>query len=82
MDKREGEVSRFSFKTFCLTVPKNAVGESFSLSLISGIEKVWMRGWGGVSRLSVEVFVSLYQNISSENTLVFQKNSFIENFHA
>ena len=46
MDKREGEVSRFSFKTFCLTVPKNAVGESFSLSLISGIEKVWMRGWG------------------------------------
>ena len=26
---------------------KNAVGEHSSLSLVSGIEKVWMRGWGG-----------------------------------
>ena len=46
MDKRVGGVSRFSVELFCLTVPKNAVGEPFSLSLISGIEKVWMRGWG------------------------------------
>ena len=52
-------MSRFSVEIFCLTVPKNAVGETFSLSLISGIEKVWIRGWGrGVSRFSVEVFVS------------------------
>ena len=43
---------------FCLTVPKNAVGEPFSLSLISGIEKVWMRGWGGVSRFSFDFFLS------------------------
>ena len=28
-------------------MPKNAIGEPFSLSLISGIKKVWMRGWGG-----------------------------------
>ena len=42
MDKRDGQVSRFPSKIFCLTVPKNAVGEPFSLSLISGIEKVWM----------------------------------------
>ena len=52
MDKREGEVSRFLSKSFCLTVPKNAVGELFSLSLVSGIEEVWMRGWGG----SVKIF--------------------------
>ena len=39
-----GGVSRFPVDFFCLTVPKNAVGEPFSLSLISGIEKVWMRG--------------------------------------
>ena len=58
MDKREGEVSRFLSKSFCLTVPKNAVGELFSLSLVSGIEEVWMRGWGGVSRFSVEIFFS------------------------
>ena len=31
-------------------MPKNAVGEPFSLSLVSGIEKVWMRGWGGECR--------------------------------
>ena len=47
MDKREGEVSRFPSKIFCITVPKNAAGEPFSLSLIPGIEKVWMRVWGG-----------------------------------
>ena len=36
----------------------------------------------GVSRFSVEVFVSLYRNTLLENTLVFQKNSFVEIFHA
>ena len=39
MDKREREVSRFPSKIFCLTVPKNFVGEPFRVSLISGIEK-------------------------------------------
>ena len=58
LDKREGEVSRFSLKFFCLKVSKNAEGEPFSLSLISGIEKNWMRVWGGVSRLSVEFSLS------------------------
>ena len=70
----------FPSKIFCLTVPKISVEESFTVAIISGIEKVWIKG--GVSRFSVEVFVSLYLNISLENTLVFQKNSFIENFHA
>ena len=46
MDKREGEVSKFPSKFFCLTVPKNAVGEPFSLSIISGIRNILMRGWG------------------------------------
>ena len=27
MDKKEGEVSRFVLKIFCLKVPKNAVGD-------------------------------------------------------
>ena len=57
MDKKGG-LSNFSVETFCLTVPKNAVGEPFSLTLISGIEKFWMRGWKGVSRFSVENFLS------------------------
>ena len=59
MDKGEGEVSRFPSKIFCLTVSKSAVGEPFSLSSISGIEKVWMREFsGGVSNFSVENFLS------------------------
>ena len=47
MDKRVGGSVKISFENYCLTVPKSAVGEHFSRSLISGIEKVWMIGWGG-----------------------------------
>ena len=41
MDKRGGGGSYQDLpsKIFCLTVPKNFVGESFSVSLISGIQK-------------------------------------------
>ena len=46
-DKRGGEYQVLASKYSCLTVTKNAVGEHFSLSLFSGIEKVGMRGWGG-----------------------------------
>ena len=53
MDKKGGECQSFLSKFFCLKVPKNFIGEPSSLSLISGIEKVWMRGWGVVSRFSV-----------------------------
>ena len=58
MYKREGEVTRFLSKIFCLTVPKNAVGEPFSLSLFSGIRKVQVRGWGVVSSFSIESLLS------------------------
>ena len=34
-----GEYQELPSKNFCLTVPKNFVRESFSVSLISGIEK-------------------------------------------
>ena len=62
-DKRRGggEYQHFPSKIFCLTVPKFSVAKpfrvSFSVSLFSGIEKVWIRGGGGwvvVSRFSVE----------------------------
>ncbi len=35
-----GSIKIFSRKFFCLTVPKYSVGESFSVSLVSGVEKV------------------------------------------
>ena len=123
MHQRRGSgYQDFPSKIFRLNAENFRRGESFSVSLISGIEKVWIRGGGeyqdflskiflshsaenfrtgilyccnnlgylksldkgggGVSRFSVEVFVSLYRNISLENTLVFQKNSSIDNFHA
>ncbi len=36
---KKGGVSRYSVEVFCFTVPNNFVGEPFSISLISGIEK-------------------------------------------
>ena len=38
---REGGIHDFPSKFFCLTVPKNFVGEPFSVSLISGIERFY-----------------------------------------
>ena len=59
LDNRgEGECQDFPSKTFCLTVPKIFVGELFSVSLISGTEKVWIIEGVGVSRFSVEFFLS------------------------
>ena len=40
MDKK-GEYQEFPLKIFCLTVPKNFVAEPFSVSLTSGIEKLY-----------------------------------------
>ena len=44
MDKRGGEHQDFPSETFCLTVPKTSLWESFTVAIISGIEKFWMRG--------------------------------------
>ena len=42
MDKTGGGgYQDFPSKNFCLTVPKTFVGESFSVSLIPGIEKLY-----------------------------------------
>ena len=40
------EFQEFPSKTFCLTVPRNFVGRPFSVSLLSGAEKVWIRERG------------------------------------
>ena len=50
----------FPSKTFCLTVPKIFVGESFSVSLFSGIEKkIWIRAGRGTKSFCRRFFVSL-----------------------
>ena len=55
LDKKGG-ISRFSVEIFCLTVPKFFVGESYTVALVSSIDKVWIRRVG-VSRSSVENFL-------------------------
>ena len=74
MDKSEGEVSRFPSKIFCLTLPKTFVGEPFSVSLISGIEKVYSSE-NYVTIFLPEFFVSQHRNISQKNpsVLCFRK---------
>ena len=58
-------ISRFSIENFCLTVPKIFVGESFIVALISGIEKVWIRGGGGEFQdIPSKIFVSQCRKIS------------------
>ena len=42
MHEREGEYQDFPSNVFCLTVPKISVGEPFSVSLSSGIEKFYV----------------------------------------
>ena len=80
--QRRGEASRFCRKIFYLTGPKKFRQGTILCfrKFLEGKNILWIRG--GVSQFSVEIFVSLYRNISLENTLVFQKTSFIENFHA
>ena len=57
-----------------------SVMESFTVALISGMEKVWIRG-GGVSRFSVENFLShRTEKTSPGNHSVFQKFSGKEKF--
>ena len=47
----------FASTILCLLVPKITVGESFTVALFSGCEKIWIGG-GGLSRFSVEKFIS------------------------
>ena len=69
MDKRGGgKYPDFPPKVFCLTVPKNFVGEPFSVSLISGVEKI----------CASEGFVTIFLRIVF--CLTVPKNSVAESF--
>ena len=47
-------------------MPKNAVGGHFSHSLVSGIEKVWIRG-GGEEEGSITIFCRKFLFHNAEN---------------
>ena len=62
MDKK-GEYQDFPSKVFCLTVPKTSVGESFTVAVISGIKKLWIRG-GGYQDFPSTFFVSQCRKVT------------------
>ena len=70
-----GEYRKFPSKIFCLTVPKNFVGEPFNVSLISGIEKFYASE-GYVTSFRRKFFVSVPKHFVEEPfCAVFQKIS-------
>ena len=60
---RRGEYQKFASKIFCLTVPKNFVGEPFSFSLISGFDKIFASK-GYVTIFCRNFLASQYRNSS------------------
>ena len=83
MDKRGGRESQdVPSKFFVSQCRKFPLGESFSVSLNSGIEKVWIRGGGGgVSRFSVEFFCLTVPKISKGEPFSVSLISGIEKFY-
>ena len=81
--QRRGEASRLCQNFFYLRGPKKLHQGTIlcSRKFLVGKNVLWIKA-GGISRFSVENFVPLYPNLSLEDTLVFQKNSFIESSHA
>ena len=59
-----GECQDFPSKVFCLTVPKTFVGESFTVAIFSGIEKVWLRVGGKIKIFDRNFFVSQRRKFS------------------
>ncbi len=77
-----GGLQDFLSETFCLTVPKITVGESFRLSLISGIEKLWTRVGGSITIFRRKCFVSECRIVSygKPSVLCFRKFPVPKNF--
>ena len=76
--RRCGEYHNLPLKNFCLTVPKEFVGEPLSLSITSGIKKNYS-SHGYVTIFRRKFFVSQYRNnslrIAEPVCAVFQKIS-------
>ena len=67
MDRRGGEYQDFPSNYFCLTMSKNSIGESFTVALISGSEKVYGQQAGGE-----------YQDFSSKIFCLLVPRTFVE----
>ena len=78
--EKEG-VSRLFVQNFCLTVPKNFVGEQFSVSENFDYRKSFLHE-KGISRLCVENFCLTVPKNFVGKPFCVSKKSYIENFQA
>ena len=78
-----GEHQAFPSEIFCLTVPKNFVGEHFSVSLVAGTDKVWISEGGGYQDFPSKIFLSYSaENLSTVESFSIWLISGIEKFYA
>ena len=78
-----GEHQAFPSEIFCLTVPKNFVGEHFSVSLVAGTDKVWISEGGGYQDFPSKFFLSYSaENLSTVESFSIWLISGIEKFYA
>ena len=78
----KGENQDFASKHFCPTVTKNAIGEPVNISLISGIENVWMRGWRGAENFPSKLSFLTVPEIFVRQTFRVSLLSGLEEFYA
>ena len=79
MDGRGGEYPDIPSKFFCLiTVSKKFVGETFTVALISGTERVWRRGGGEYQDFPSKFFCLTVPQISVEESFTAALISRIE----
>ena len=72
----------FPSKIFCLKVPKKFVGEAFSVSLVSGIEKIYAsEGYVTIFRQKFFCLTVPKHFVEEPFCGVFQKNSCTEKVH-
>ena len=77
------EHQAFPSEIFCLTVPKNFVGEHFSVSLVAGTDKVWISEGGGYQDFPSKFFLSYSaENLSTVESFSIWLISGIEKFYA
>ena len=78
---KKGGGERLFVQNFCLTVPKNFVGEQFSVSENFDYRKSFLHE-KAISRFCVENFCLTVPKNFVGDPFCVSKNSCIENFHA
>ena len=73
LDKRGGGYQDIPSKIFRLTVPKISVQKSFTVALLSGIEKVWIRGGGSIKIFRQNFSVSQCRKNPQGNPLLLHQ---------